>query len=296
MKKLLISTVLTAIVGCSTAENQPAQEKEKQKEETTQNPTHKYGGWYCPDNLNGFPAVNLKEWKNVPVINGRLPTEEEAKSEKSLIFVDRNLYPTAKAMDIELPKLAKFYNDYSKKTEVVIIIQAIEIEGDSIIGFRYLNGGNGSAHYKEVTFISENEVATISNAQFVSFNININASDNKVWEVMTQSKFTSKLQPLFDIKDYLNKDWKTKSNINYNYISLKNMTSEYANKLYGCWYIQNDYLIDNIGYVEKFLLLRDEETNQTELKIVCGPFKDDFETQQFVLHQWAEKVKELSEE
>ena len=48
--------------------------------------------------------------------------------------------------------------------------------------------------------------------------------------------------------------------------------------------------------MEKFLLLRDEETNQTELKIVCGPFKDDFETQQFVLHQWAEKVKELSEE
>lgn len=47
-------------------------------------------------------------------------------------------------MDIVLPKLAQFYNEYSKKTEVVIVIQAIEIEGDSIVGFRYLNGGNGS--------------------------------------------------------------------------------------------------------------------------------------------------------
>lgn len=65
MKKLLVSTVLITIVGCTTAENQPAQEKEKQKEETTQKPTHQYGGWYCPDNLNGFPAVNIKEWKNV---------------------------------------------------------------------------------------------------------------------------------------------------------------------------------------------------------------------------------------
>jgi len=261
-----------------------------------QKPSHQYGGWYCPDNLNGFPAVNLKEWKNVPVINGRLPTEEEAKSEKSLIFVDTKKYPTAKAMDIELPKLAKFYNHHSKKTEIIIVIQAIEIQKDSIVGFRYLNGGNGSAHYKEVTFISENEVATISDAKFVSFNININASDDKVWEVMTQSTFTNKLQPVFDIKNYLTNDWKTKSNINYNYTNLKNMTSEYANKLYGCWYIQNDYLIDSVGYVEKFLLLRGEEANQTELKIVCGPFKDDFETQQFVLHQWAEKVKELSEE
>lgn len=296
MKKLLVSTFLIAMVGCTTAENKPAQEKENQNDETTKKTTHKYGGWYCPDNLNGFPAVDLKDWKNVPVINGRLPTEEETKSEKSLIFVDTKTYPDAKAMDIKLPKLAKFYNDYTKKTEVIIVIQAIEVEKDSIVGFRYLNGGNGSAHYKDVTFISENEVATISDAQFVSFNISINASDDKVWEVMTQSKFTSKLQPLFDIKNYLNKDWKTKSNINYNYASLKNMTSEYANKLFGCWYIQNDYLIDSVSYVEKFLLLRNEKTNETELKIVCGPFKDDFETQQFILNQWAEKVKQLSEE
>lgn len=294
MKKLLVSTVLIAIVGCTTAENQPAQEK--QKEETTQNPTHKYGGWYCPDNLNGFPPVNIKDWKNVLVINGRLPTEEEAKSEKSLIFVDTKVYPEAKAMGIKLPKIAKFYNDYSKKTEIIIVIQAIEIEGDSIVGFRYLNGGNGSAHYKEVTFISENEVANISDAQFVSFDMNINASDDKVWEVMTQSKFTTKLQSVFDIKNYLTKEWKTKSNINYNYTNVKNMTSEYADKLFGCWYIQNDYLIDSVGYVEKFLLLRDEKTNQTQLKIVCGPFNQDFETQQFVLQQWSKKVKELSEE
>lgn len=294
MKKLLVSTVLIAIVGCTSAENQPNQENKKN--ETIQKPSHQYGGWYCPDNLNGFPAVNLKEWKNVPVINGRLPTEEEAKSEKSLIFIDTNVYPNSKAMNIELPKLAKFYNHHSKKSEIIIVIQAIEIKGDSIVGFRYLNGGNGSAHYKEVTFISENEVATISDAKFVSFDININASDDKVWEVMTQSTFTNKLQPVFDIKNYLTNDWKTKSNINYNYTNLKNLTNKYANKMYGCWYIQNDYLIDSFGYVEKFLLLRGEEANQTELKIVCGPFKDDFETQQFVLHQWAEKVKELSEE
>ena len=294
MKKLLVSTVLIAIVGCTSAENQPNQENKKN--ETIQKPSHQYGGRYCPDNLNGFPAVNLKEWKNVPVINGRLPTEEEAKSEKSLIFIDTNVYPNSKAMDIELPKLAKFYNHHSKKTEIIIVIQAIEIQGDSIVGFRYLNGGNGSAHYKEVTFISENEVATISDAKFISFDININASDDKIWEVMTQSTFTNKLQPVFDIKNYLTNDWKTKSNINYNYTNLKNLTNKYANKMYGCWYIQNDYLIDSFGYVEKFLLLRGEEANQTELKIVCGPFKDDFETQQFVLHQWAEKVKELSEE
>ncbi|MDX1349364.1 MAG: hypothetical protein R3279_03915, partial [Putridiphycobacter sp.] len=38
-------------------------------------PPHNYGGWYCPDNLNGFPAVDLANWSQVPVITNRLPTK-----------------------------------------------------------------------------------------------------------------------------------------------------------------------------------------------------------------------------
>ena len=59
-------------------------------------------------------------------------------------------------------------------------------------------------------------------------------------------------------------------------------------------FFQNDF--ENLDYTEKFLLLEDSETKHTTLKIACGPFKDDFETQQSILTNWAEKVKELSEE
>ena len=48
---------------------------------------HKYGGWYCPDNLNGFPAVNISNWKYVTVVNGRLPTKEE--TQKKLLIDPR---------------------------------------------------------------------------------------------------------------------------------------------------------------------------------------------------------------
>ncbi|MGE0560316.1 MAG: hypothetical protein AB7O47_00730 [Flavobacteriales bacterium] len=291
INKTLVCTSFILLFGCTDAENQPI----KKQEETKTTKPHNYGGWFCPDNLNGFPAVDLKNWKNVPVVNGRLPTEEEAKNGTSLIYVDINEHPTAKAMNMELPKLATFYNEYSKKNEVVIVIQAIEIENDSIVGFRYLNGGNGSAHFKEVTFITENEVDNISNAQFVSFNVNINASDDKVWEIMTDQKFTTTLQPIFDKKNTLDKDWKKTSNVNYYYANKNDMTGMYGEKLFGNFYIQNDYLINDVSYVEKFLLLKNEETKQTQLKIVCGPFNQDFEAQQAILNQWAEKIKALSE-
>lgn len=292
--KTLVSAFLILLIGCTNAENQPTKESDNvnnNKKETT----HNYGGWYCPDNLNGFPAVDLKDWRNVPVVIGRLPTEAEARNGSSLIFVDTKAYPTAKAMNMELPRLATFYNENTKKKEVIIVIQAIEVESDSIVGFRYLNGGNGSAHLREVTFITENEAANIANARFVSFDITINASYDKVWEVMTKPKYTSELQPIFDKKNSLSKDWRTSTNFNFHYANNNERTSKYDDLLFGNLYLQNDYLIKGVSYVEKFLLLYNEEANQTTIKVTCGPYNQDFETQQSILNEWTKKVKELSE-
>lgn len=291
--KTLIVTFLIFLFGCTNAENQPTKEKENDNNKTET--THNYGGWYCPDNLNGFPAVDLKDWKNVPVVIGRLPTEAEARNGSSLILVDTKAYPSAKAMNMELPKLATFYNQNTKKKEVIIVIQAIEVESDSIVGFRYLNGGNGSAHFSEVTFITENEVANIADARFVSFDITINASYDKVWEVMTKPKYTNELQPIFDKENSLSKDWKASTNINFHYANKDERTSKYDELLFGNLYLQNDYLIKGVSYVEKFLLLYNEETNQTTIKVACGPYNQDFETQQTILNEWTKKVKELSE-
>ena len=54
--------------------------------------THDYGNWYCPDNLNGFPAVDIKKWESVPVVNGRMATMEETQNGTSLIFIDNQKY------------------------------------------------------------------------------------------------------------------------------------------------------------------------------------------------------------
>jgi tetratricopeptide (TPR) repeat protein len=264
-----------------------------QKNETIKTEPHRYGGWYCPDNLNGFPAVDISNWESVPVVNGRMATKEETHNGASLIFVDALKYPNAKALDITMPKLASFYNKYSNREDLIIVIQAINVDNDSIVGFRYLNGGNGSARLNEVRFLADNEIEMIPSSRFVSHNIEIKASQDVIWKILTNPENAETLQPIFDKDNKLKRDWRKASNVNYHYPNKGILTGSYAGILFGNFYIQNDY--NHLQYNEKFLLLENRETKNTELKIVSGPYGDDFETQKMILNTWAQKVKELSE-
>ena len=289
---VLMVLCLISFTACS--QNKPTKEVEVQtKAKQIKTEPHTYGGWYCPDNLNGFPPVDIQNWKNVPVVNGRMATKEETQNGTSLIFVDIEKYPNAKVLDIKLPKLANYYNEITKRNDLIIVIQAIHINNDSIVGFRYLNGGNGSARLNEIEFLSDTEIKKIPNSKFVTYSININSSQDKIWKVLTEKEYTAKLQPIFDKNNLLNKDWREVSNVNFHYNNDKILTSQFARKLYGNFYIQNDY--KSALYNEKFLLLENLISKNTELKIVCGPFEDDYENQKNILIEWASKVKELSE-
>lgn len=254
---------------------------------------HPYGGWYCPDNLNGFPAVDIANWESVPVVNDRMPTQEETRNGTSLIFVDSEKYPDAKPLDITMPKLARFYNESTLREELVIVIQAIYVDNDSIVGFRYLNGGNGSSRLKEVKFLTESEIDEIPDSRFVTHSLQIKANEGEIWEVITNPEYAAALQPVFDSNNKLKADWRTATNVNFNYSQSGDSTALYAYKIWGSFYVQNDFRYNH--YTEKFLLLENKQTGITELRIVCGPFADDFETQQAILMQWGQQVKALSE-
>lgn len=294
--KVLIAAFLTSFTSCS-QNNTPAvtddSDNQPTIEATVQPEPHRYGGWYCPDNLNGFPPVDISEWNTVPVINGRLATKEETQTEAALICVDTDKYPNAKPLDMSMPKLATLFNYSTNREEYIILIQALNIDHDSIVGFRYLNGGNGSARLSEVNVLSDSEMSEIATAKFVSFDIDIAAVPTKVWEVLTKDESTTELQPTFDIKHTLPKEWKVKSNVNFKYANAGLLMAGFADMMYGSYYVQNDY--SYLNYSEKFFLAENQESGNTELKIVCGPFGDDFETQKAILTEWANKVKVLSE-
>ncbi len=288
--KVLIILCLIPFTSClqnnKTVDNKEV-EVSNPKNKTIKVEPHRFGGWYCPDNLNGFPAVDIANWKNVPVINGRMATKEEAQNGTSLIFVDAKKYPNAKVLDMTMPKLARFYNEYAKREDLVIVIQAIDVNNDSIVGFRYLNGGNGSARLKEVQFLSDYEIGMIPARQFVTHNIEIEATQDVIWDILRKPENTETLQTVFDKDQQLKKDWRKTSNVNYHYPNAGVLTSSYANKLFGNFYVQNDY--DYLHYNEKFLLIENTETKQTELKIVCGPYGDDFEIQKNIINNWRKK-------
>jgi hypothetical protein len=297
-KNLIVLIILCLTMFMSYSQNNNVAENKEvevpvNKKETKKIEPHRYGGWYCPDNLGGFPAVDINNWKNVPVVNGRMATKEETQNGISLIFVDAEKYSDAKPLDITMPKLATFYNVYSKREELIIVIQAINIANDSIVGFRYLNGGNGSSRLNEIKFLSDNEIDMIPASRFISKTIKIKATQNVIWEILTKPKYAETFLLTFDKENKLETNWRKTSNVNYHYSNSGNLTSAYAHKLFGNFYIQNDY--DNKHYNEKFLLLENEQTKETELKIVCGPFGNDYESQQVILNNWAKKVKKISE-
>ena len=280
----------------SLAVNQPTKTKETIVQDlvTVKPEPHRYGGWYCPDNLFGFPPVDIQNWKNVPVVNGRLPTEEETQNGTSLIFIDTEKYPNSNAIEgITLPKLARVYNSYAKREDIIIVIQAVRVQQDSIVGYRFLNGGNGSARLNEINFLTEKEIESIPKSKFVSHSITVHAPQQKIWDVLTRPEYASVLQPIFDKTKKLQSDWRQATNVNYHYTNAGNLTSKYGNKLFGNYYIQNDY--DNNMYNEKILLLENKESKTTEIKIVSGPFINDQHTQEEIIYKWAKMVKNLSE-
>jgi hypothetical protein len=300
MITVLTLLVMSLFIACSV--NNKTDKEEKKVVDKTCNASkckkekvepHRYGGWYCPDNLKGFPAVDIADWKNVPVVNGRMATKEESQNGTSLIFVDMELYPNAKHLDIKMPRLASFFNQSANREDLVIVIQAINVDNDSVVGFRYLNGGNGSANLSEVKLLSKNEIEALTPSKFVTQTVHITAMQDKVWDVLTNSDYKSELDQTFNSKNNLSHDWRKTTNVNFHYANAGNITAPYADKLYGNFYIQNDY--DNLQYTEKFFVFYNQETMQTELKLVCGPFRDDFDVQNKALSNWAKQVKILSE-
>ena len=295
---VLFIICLSTSISCS-QKNSPVEDNKvevaAEEVEVIKQEPHRYGGWYCPDNLYGFPAVDINNWKSVPVVNGRMATKEETHNGTSLIFVDSEKYPDAKPLDMEMPKLARYYNRSSKKDEIIIVIQALTISNDSIVGFRYLNGGNGSARLNEVTFLSDKEIDNISSSRFVTVDVSINATQEEIWKVLTDPEYYKTLQVIFDKENLIMTDYNNSPVVNFKYLNAGNTTSEYADDLFGNKYIQIDSELDDYQYVEKFLVVEDAEKENSELVIVCGPYGDDFETQKSVLNNWAQKVKELSE-
>lgn len=297
-KKILLSICLISFAWFTSCSQNPTNyvEIRVQEEEPlvqSYSKPHDYGGWYCPDNIFGFPAVNVKKMDKIPIVNGRLPTKAETRNGTSLMFFDTTTLKNVKPLDMTMPKLARYYNEHTKKNEIIIVIQTAVIEKDTVVGFRYLNGGNGSAWFGEVVFMSETEIAALGSTPFITMEMKINASVNEVWNVMTNPVYTESLGSLFGQADF--SQLKKNAKVDYKYApeqgnSKGNVTISWQNT-----YTQIDYNFDGKHYVQKFYVVDNKDKTGSNLHIVSGPYGDDFEFQEKIWKDWLNKVKQLSE-
>ncbi len=255
---------------------------------------HPYGGWYCPDNF-GFVPVNIQNLKEVPAISNRLPTELELKDHMSLINVDTKKHPDARALNMKLPRVARIYDAYKDMNELVIVIQAIVVQEDTVVGFRFPNGGNGSARIQDVTFLSENEVAAMGSQPFFYSNLVLNASVADIWNAMRKTDYFNQLGEKFNEKEFFSSEYSSESKLEVKLDMNGEKAIGFVGLTFGNYYLQIDYEKDGFHYSEKMLMIENQADKTTAFYFACGPFPNDFDKQQLNWSRWVEGIKKASE-
>lgn len=271
----------------STTEDQGSVVSEKVK-------PHQYGGWYCPDNF-GFVPVDIQKLEEVPAISDRLPTEQELHDNMSLINVDTEIYPDARALKMHLPRVASIFSEQIGLNELIIVIQAIVVQKDTVVGYRFANGGNGSARIKDVTFLSEDEVNQLGSLPFFYSKSVLNASTKDIWNAIRKTAYFKQLGEKFKRKDFFSSEWNADEQVHLNLDTEGEKATGYVGMVYGNYYLHIDYDRDGFHYSEKLLMIENKEENSTELFFACGPFPEGFESQKSKWSNWFEAVVKASE-
>lgn len=293
LKSSLLILLFAASSSC--AQNDAVKEKISQKANSQKESIHSYGSWYCPDNLGTFPPLSASDYTKVPVISKRLPSQEEAQAGLALMYFDPAKYPSAQAVDMELPKLAKYYLPQTMQEELVLVIQVVSCNGDTVAGFRFLNGGNGSSMLNELQFPSEDEAKELVKGSYVFLEMEINRPKEKVWGAVSQTEYMTMLAQRFQNEKLKDKNWLINTNEKLVYKTMEEEARGYLMNLYGSVYLQIDGAKFGQQSTEKILILENGNSANSKIQIVFGPYSNDYEKNKAEWQNWLEEVKVNSE-
>ena len=293
-----ITFMLLIFVSCSsqetTKEHSETPDEVPESEVSKKDEPHRYGDWYCPDNF-GFTPVDIMKLDEVPAIADRLPTEQELDNNMSLIRVDTEKYPSARALEMDLPRVASIYSEHKGMSELIIVIQAIVIQEDTVVGYRFANGGNGSAWMSDVTFLSEAEVAGMGSQPFFYSKSVLKAPSEDIWRAIGKTDYFKQLGVKFDQHEFFSSEWNPESEAYLNLDTDDEKAAGYVGMVYGNYYLHIDYDRDGFHYSEKLLMMENHEENTTEFFFASGPYPEGFEKQKLDLDRWVEAVTKACE-
>lgn len=288
--------LISVLNSCQNPSNVQAEKIEKNTEPITSanNEPHQYGGWYCPDNF-GFVPVDIQKLKEVPVIADRLPTKQELHMNMSLIDVDTMKYPDAKALKMDLPRVARVYSERLGINELIIVIQAIVVQNDTIVGYRFANGGNGSARIREVRFLTNDEVTAMGSQPFYYAKSVLKASIKDIWNAMRKTDYFKQLGRKFNKQELFDSEWNSKSEAQLSLDTNDEKAAGFVGMVFGNYYLHIDYDRNGFHYSEKLLMIENQNDHTIEFFFASGPFPKDFEKRKLDLDNWLQAVKKISE-
>lgn len=295
--------LISVLNSCQNSSNEEAEKLEKNPNPITSinipfdsanNEPHQYGGWYCPDNF-GFVPVDIQKLKEVSVIADRLPTKQEVQNNTSLIDVDLMKYPDARVLKMELPQAARIYSDRLGINELIIVIQAIVVQNDTIVGYRFANGGNGTARIREVTFLSKDEITAMGSQPFYYSKSVLKASIEDIWNTMRKTNYFKQLGKKFNKQEFFASEWNSKSEAQLSLDTNGEKAAGFVGMVFGNYYLHIDYDRNGFHYSEKLLMMENQNDHTTEFFFASGPFPKDFEKRKLDLDNWLQAVKKVSE-
>jgi hypothetical protein len=213
----------------------------------------------------------------------------------SLINVDTEKHPDARALKMDLPRVARIYSEHKGMSELIIVIQAIVVTEDTVVGYRFVNGGNGSAWMSDVTFLSEDEVADFGPQPFFYSKSVLKASTSEIWEALGETKYFKQLGKKFAHEDFFSSEWDAGYRANLHLDSKGEKASGYVGMVYGNYYLHIDYIRDGFHYSEKLLMSENQEDKTTEFFFASGPYPKKYKKQKSNWDKWIDEVIKASE-
>lgn len=101
---------------------------------------------------NKWGQIDLANWLVTPFISNRIALEQDVIDGLAVFFIQEPInkhYP----INIPLPSLAYQIDPDTQEKELVIVIQAENVDEEEIVGVRYLEGGNGICALVELEFV-----------------------------------------------------------------------------------------------------------------------------------------------
>jgi hypothetical protein len=92
--------------------------------------------------------ISPTEWRGTPCLSGRIAVEADVKEGRAVFFVKGGSNPAP----IQLPCCALQMREDGSTTQVVVI-QAEYVDGKTLLGVRFLSGGNGICLSTDVQMI-----------------------------------------------------------------------------------------------------------------------------------------------